>query len=586
MRNYEMSTGIFSFPSRRVGAALLLLFLLANGWAADVPKPPSTAGAKDFDLQGFISKAIQGGAKQVIVPAGRYRVTPSGGHHLFFKDLADVEIVADGVEMICTQTVQAVGMENCRNVHLRGLTVDYDPLPFTEGRITALAPDKSWVEFEIIAGYPENALEERVEIYDPQTQELRRETAGWSKEFKPVGNHRYRIAKHTGYHFNPSADTERVGDILVTNNVFPAKSFGHAISLAQCTGVKFENVTVFASPCFGFIEDRCDGSTYLRCKIDRRAPQEDPVKRAFARLRSLDADAFHSIGAAKGPAILECTAKFQGDDCVNIHGGYHLVTGSAGSRLRVAATGRMTIEPGDPVEFLPYAGERPADAVAVKIEPDAGITAEEKAFFQKLNLNDRNKRRLLGGEATFYAVTLDRAVPLAMGSAVCSSQRVGNGFVVKGCDFGYNRSRGILIKASHGEVSGNKITNGWMAAVLVAPEFWWSEAASASDVTIKDNIIIGCRRPAIEVTAKGGNGQPLPSGAHRDLRITGNTFTQSVWPNIHVASTSGLLISDNHPTPNDPANFVPPLESRWNWQNGRPSAIVTEFCEPAPGPNR
>jgi hypothetical protein len=123
--------------------------------------------------------------------------------------------------------------------------------------------------------------------------------------------------------------------------------------------------------------------------------------------------------------------------------------------------------------------------------------------------------------------------------------------------------------------------------VLVAPEFWWFEAASSSDVVIKDNIIIGCRRPAIEVIAPGGNGQPLPSGAHRDLRITGNTFTQSVWPNIHVTSTAGLLLSNNHLTPTDPANFVPPLESRWKWSSGQPSAIVTEFCDqPTPGVGR
>ena len=34
-------------------------------------------------------------------------------------------------------------------------------------------------------------------------------------------------------------------------------------------------------------------------------------------------------------------------------------------------------------------------------------------------------------------------------------------------------------------------------------------------------------------------------------------------------------------TLNDPANFVPPLESRWNWGGRQPAAIVTEFCEPA-----
>ena len=51
--------------------------------------------------------------------------------------------------------------ENCRNVRFKGITIDYDPLAYTEGRITALPPDKSWVEFEIIPGYPEDTLEQR-----------------------------------------------------------------------------------------------------------------------------------------------------------------------------------------------------------------------------------------------------------------------------------------------------------------------------------------------------------------------------------------------------------------------------------------
>ena len=567
----------------RLRHLLLCLALFSGGFlgAAETTAPGT---AQDFDLQEFIDSVLKAGAKQVVVPPGRYRVTPAHGRHLVFKDLADVEIIADGVEMVCTQTVQALRLEHCRNLRFKGLTVDYDPLPFTEARITALAPDKSWAEFEIFDGYPDNSLEERIEIYDPATRELRRETAGWEKEIQPLGSHRYRASKHPGYHFKESTDTEQVGDLLVTNNAFPAKAGGHAIELQQCTAVTMEDVTVLASPCFGFLEHQCDGISYLHCKIDRRAPEADPVKRGFARMRSLNADAFHSNEAAKGPSIIGCTAKFQGDDCVNIHGVYHLVTASQGRTLRIASLSHLTIEPGDPLEFLPYAGERPGDATALTIEPDPqGITDEEKAFIQKVSLNENNRRLLLDGKATFYKVTIDHEVPLAMGSAVCSGKRVGNGFVVKHCDFGYNRSRGILIKASHGEVSSNQITNGWMAAVLVAPEFWWFEAASASDVAIINNTITGCKRPAIEIIAPGGNGKPLPAGAHRKLEISGNAIEHSVWPNIHVTSTDGLIVQRNGLTPLVQANPQPPAPYVWNWHDEPPHSMVIQECRRATG---
>ena len=360
----------------------------------------------EFDIQAFIDAQTKAGQHRIVVPSGRYRVTPRHGTHVLLKDLADTVIVADGVEMVCTQTCRALVFENCRNVCFRGLTVDFDPLPFTEGRIVAMAPDKRWVEFEIIEGYPEHQLQERIEIYDPATTRLRRETAGWSKEFESLGNHRYRATKPQAYRYQEDWDTEHLGDILVTAHSFPNGTGGHAITATRCRGLRLEDITLYAASSFGFLEHDCDGSTYLRCKIDRRDPASDPVKRGLPRMRSLNADAFHSVGAGKGPAILQCTAKYQGDDCVNIHGTYHLVTGCHGAELRVAALGQLTIEPGDPVEFLPYEGRRPADAVAVKIEPDGPITEEEKAFLRTINILPRHKELLLAGKAKFFKLTL------------------------------------------------------------------------------------------------------------------------------------------------------------------------------------
>jgi hypothetical protein len=249
--------------------------------------------------------------------------------------------------------------------------------------------------------------------------------------------------------------------------------------------------------------------------------------------------------------------------------------------LRVVTADRMTIEAGDPVEFLPFTGPRPPDAVALKCEPDAPLTDAEKAFFKKVNLNPHYKQRLLGGAARGFTVTLDREVTLPVGSAICSGNRSGNGFIVKDCDFGYNRSRGILIKASRGQVVGNKITHGWMAAVLVAPEYWWSESASSSEVLIAGNVVAGCRRAAIEIIAPGGDGKPLPAGAHRNLSIVGNTIVESAWPNIFVSSTAGLTIKDNRLSESEPAAFAPPLAWHWEWKGAKPEAVVLQQCSEA-----
>ena len=321
------------------------------------------------DLRALIKAELAAGKKRIVIPQGRYRVSSEQGFHLQFKNLSDVEIIANNVEMVCTSTVQALLFDHCSNVTLRGLVVDYDPLPFTQGKIIAIAADKSSMDFEVAEGYPESALEERIQIYDPATGELRRGDASWKQEIKALGESRYRVEKDH-YQFDPLRDTEQVGDILVTNNHFGVHRSPHAVELKDSKGVHLEEITVYASPCFGFLEYDCDGNRYTRCKVDRRDPADDPVKRALPRMRSLNADAYHSKDAIHGPALIGCKAYFQGDDGVNINGKYHYVSGARGRLVRVAVFGKPTILAGDPVEFLPHSGPRPPDAVALKVEPD------------------------------------------------------------------------------------------------------------------------------------------------------------------------------------------------------------------------
>jgi hypothetical protein len=496
-----------------------------------------TGFSEEFNLQGFIDSQLSAGKKRIVVPPGRYHVTPREGSHLNFKGLKGVTIVMTGVEMDCTETVRALSFANCQNVRLKGLTIDYDPLPYTEGRIIGFGPGKSWIEFQVIEGYPDNVMTGGVEIYDPIAGELRRETGSWDTNFVILGNHRYRIAKPNGYQFNPKVDTEQIGDILVANQHSRGMNMDHAVYSTDCRGLKLEDVTIYASPVFGFLEIRCDDSTYLRCRVDRRPPGDDPVQRGLRRFRSLNADAFHSIEARKGPAIIDCIAKFQGDDCVNIHGTYCLVLASHGNELRIAVARQLDLAPGDPVEFIPYSGQRPPDGKAIKIEQDESLNAAEREYIQKMPLDENIRKSLLGAKARFFKITLDRPVALSIGSGMCASGRVGGGCVVKNCDFGYNRSRGIIIKASHARVIGNKITHGWMTGVLSSPEFfWWLEAGFPDHILIEGNTIIGCHGTGIDVTAPGGDGKPLAPGALTDVIIRGNTISDSPEPRIRVTS--------------------------------------------------
>jgi len=497
-----------------------------------------------FDLQGFIDKELAAGKKQIVVPPGRYRVTPRNQQHLRLSKLNDIVIVADGVEMICTETTRALTISNCRNVTVRGLVIDYDPLPFTQGRIVKLSEDKKVHEVELFEGYPgaEAARNFKYEIFKPDTRTLRCEDH-YPKKVEVIDSKHIRIVNAGG----SAKDAEQVGDIIAIGAEYaPHGNAAHAVECSGNVNVRLEYITLYASNCFGFLEYNCDGSTYCRCRIDRRPPETDPVKRADPRIRSLDADAYHSKHAIKGPAYIECVARFMGDDAINICGDYHMVTACNGAELRVLAKGGMNIAVDDPVELFAYDGRRLPDAKAVKIERDGKITDAEKAFLLKQRMDEGIRTRW---NADAYKVTLDRAVDLALGSLIASTRRMGNGFLVQGCDFGFNRSRGILIKASDGKVIGNKLTENWGPAVLVSPEYWWLESGSSNNVEIRDNTITNCRARPILVHAQGGqgllSGKPAPSGAHSNIAILNNTIAECPLPNIEVTSTDGLRIEGN-----------------------------------------
>jgi parallel beta-helix repeat protein len=495
-----------------------------------------------FDLQGFIDGRLQAGEKRIVIPPGRYRVTPRDRQHLVLRELKDVQIIAEGVEMICTETTRAVTITRCENLTLRGLVIDYDPLPFTQGRIVGFSPDRKVHEIELFDGYSraESVRNFKYEIFRPDTRTLRCDDR-YASQVEAAGPNRLRIHIPGGR----AGDPEQVGDLIVIGSEHVSRgSAPHAVECSKNVNVRLEEITLYASNCFGFIETDCDGSVYYRCRIDRRPAAEDIVKRADPRLRSLNADAFHSKRAVKGPAYIECAARFMGDDAININGEYHMIMAASGRTLRVLAKHAMDIAPGDPVELVRYAGERLPDAKAVAVQASGTITQEERAFLSRQRMDARLKAAQ-GALTRAYTITLDREVDVPMGSVIASAGRMGNGFAVKGCSFGFNRSRGILIKASNGEVSGNIIEGSRMAAILVSPEYWWLEAGSSSDVRITGNTIRGCGGIPICVEATSGPGGIAPAGAHRNITITGNTVRDCFMPGILVTSTAGLKVENN-----------------------------------------
>jgi hypothetical protein len=570
-------------PVPRLILAFLVLISIDCGAvvAAEPAREQPCRQGREFDLQGFIDAAVKAGTTHVRVEPGRYRVKPQQSQHLVLRGLKNVVIDCTGVEMICTETTRALSIADCENVTLRGLTIDYDPLPFTQGRITSLSPDKRVHEVTLFDGYPRAhaATNSKYEIFRPDTRLLRRDCPH-IESIEVIDDTRLRLTKAGG----GSGDAEEVGDLVVIAATHAPGGFAaHAVECSGSRHVVLEDVSVYASNCFGFLEHDCEATTYRRCRYDRRPPESDLVARE-PRIRSGNADAFHSKHAAVGPRYLECVARFMGDDAVNICGDYHLIMGGEGRTLRVLAKHGMNLRAGDAVELVAFDGRRLPDAVIVDIHDAEPISPDEAAWLKPQRMDERLRTNAGGLLSKGYEVELDRDVDLPRGSVIASTRAMGNGFVIDRCAFGFNRSRGILIKASHGSITNCTLQGSWIVGILVSPEWWWLESGSSSNLVITGNSILDCPTSGIIVQAIGGNGRVAPAGAHKNISIVDNTFSDVALPFILCTSTEDLTLKDNRfPTETGVqspwgSGLVPPDKK------GAP--VVTVSCTEAESPAR
>ncbi len=494
-----------------------------------------------------VRAAVARGERQIVVPAGRHRVSPPDGEtaYLRLKGLCDVELDFGGAELVGTVRTQMLALENCTNVTVRNVSIDYEELPFTQGRIEEVGADGEWT-VRILDGYPRPSAEAAAKVgdawpiqcYDGKTFLLKnpmRFRDGIAIE--KTGEDTYRI---TGG-LDRRGD---VGDIAV----FSCKEQGRktdtgAVKLSRCANVSLENVTVYATPHGpGFFDMLCERTVYRDCRLLPRPPEGDLEKRGLRRLRSGNQDAFMSRGAVVGPQLIGCTALYHCDDCVNIGGKYAVVVGARGRTLRLLADGiGACISAGDPLQVFTSDG-RVLDGMAVAVAPGESRTAAELDFLKEQgfwpSLAESCSRAL--------ALTLDRDLALRPGALVISRRHTGDGFLVKGCRFGRNRSRGLILQASDGVVEDNLIDHPLDIGMKLSMSHLWLEGSCGSNVRVARNRIekdgdgIGIYIGG----TPGAKDAKIPAGAHRDFVVEDNDIS-GVSVGIVAEGCTGLSLKGN-----------------------------------------
>lgn len=454
------------------------------------------------DLRVIIADAIANREPQVVIPPGVYK---GKSPFLTIKNVDDLTIVADGVTMLCETKVRALQIENCQNLTLKGLTIDYNPLTFTQGDIIAVG--SNYVDVQIHEGYPVQPYS-RIDVIDPATRYRKRGSKFvWNATAELRENNTVRV-------YQPDLPSvAEVGD-MATMSTGPEGMYGspHALVIENCRGgIVLEDVSIYSAPGFGIFETEGIGGTVLRnCNI---VPGGLPEGATEERLLSTSWDAIQHKLTKLGPLVENCTVKDAGDDTWS-------VTWDGTYTIRSVYNDRITVD-----------------------ESMSDVLQEGDTLRTSLTSNYVVINRKSG-----ITILLDRACPWPEGTKIYSPNRRCENFILRN---NYFRSSGrVLVKASHGIIENNNIEDAH-SGVTVNSE---SDITAIKDIIIRNNQISGTghfmpaaySNQAGSISFASSTGNTLdPAGAFQDINIVNNTFTDISGVNIVITSSKNIQIKGN-----------------------------------------
>ena len=498
------------------------------------------------NLQNQIDKAIALGQKKLIIAAGTYRIAPPKDDrpHLQINGAMNLKIIAIDVHLVCTTLNRAIDVNHSTGLTIEGLSIDYDPLPFTQATVTGLSKDSRFIDMILHKGYPPIDSRVRISVIDSKTRRIKAGTwTRYSGHFEKLKNGIIRFDQ--GKNFN---DTLAVGDYLVLSHKTQTP---HAIMLTNCTNCTLRQITLHSSTSFGFLERGGGSNRYDQLTITPGLPPDGATQ---PRLLSTLADGFHSKHTHVGPRVENCRFDHMGDDGIAINGDFILVLDNNNSPTNPVITMAFKREPyvkiGDRIIGRKRASGLPAGIGIVKTMERIETDAQSLETLKKEILPELRHPTSLFTTSNVYRLTLDKPLSVVRGDIASCPDRNGSGFVVQNNTIRDNRARGILIKASDGKIVNNTITGSSMSGIVLGPEIdYWMEADFSRNVLIRGNAIKSVNHApsnngsifagAITVAGSG----LMPAGGQQDITIDRNLIEKTTGPAILLTSAKNVKIT-------------------------------------------
>ena len=566
-------------PISRRRALMLASFAVATPLLGSESRaePTTVAGAATFDMATFtatsggdadaafakvlaaIAKAAADASKAGPVHivlnlenSASYRIK----RPLAFRQLHGFELNGNGAQLINTARGGTFAISGCNRLTIRDLTIDYDPLPFTQGTITAFDKQAVDITVKVDAGYPDDAgllsgfTDGFFKVMDRRNRTLKTGARDFLSPAHATRLSDGQIKVHLRWGANdrfPSQLPIAVGDVVTIAN-----SGAHAIAVDSSVATSLIDLKLLASPGMGIIENGGEGSMMLQ-KVSV-IPGPRPKGATTDRLISTNSDGSHFTAVARGPTMEDCSFANTSDDAVNVHGFYYYVVAkTAPRRFLLSPKWDVGLAAGDDIESCDHATFRSLGRGKVE-QLTKRHPPELKAKIAQLWKN----RSPTTQPDLIYDVVLQQDLPLKTGDAITSLTHIGSGATVLRCNF--HACGRVLMKAPNAIVENCQFTFSTGVALQAGSDIgFWSESGFAENLVFRNNRFSHCVNGANELTSGSGTlgtiyvGMVPPEGAkgfqdnfqNRRVTIEGNHIDDSYIYAIFVSNADGARIAGN-----------------------------------------
>lgn len=460
----------------------------------------------------------------IVIPEGRYNLRADGNPKtrgvLFpVRNVNGLTIDGQGVELMMTGKAAIFFFEECQNIVIRGLTVDWERPPFSQGTVIASTPDSFDVQIE--DNFPVEG-EEPVGAFMSCDPETRLPGGGNLDVYGGVERTELVSPQVLRLHLNRRIPVP-VGALLVLRHaVYGANIF----RFDRCSDVRVSDVTVYAGP-----------GMALTARISTNVSLKHfnvLIRPDSGRLMSTTADAAHFSGCKGTVSLEDCTFEGMGDDGVNIKSGIYLMVRQRFDAHTVLCQHNLKMpdlpDEGDVMEMshmdtlLPFASGKVKTA-----EMDPGTENVHRISFAQELPSELREGDVLGNASRVAALRMNN------------------------CTVGSNRSRGVLCQTRDAVIERCAFRNCRSAGVLVLTETsYFHESIGTRNVTVRGNLIENCNMSPTRMESAlaalawlPGNACPPKPGVHRDVVFENNRIINTANSAIFAAGVDGLAIRGN-----------------------------------------